>query len=55
MEHINVENLGNGMVRLMPYGGYMLFDDRTQRQYSEAVVKEADANHFSAFAIDEES
>jgi hypothetical protein len=51
MEHINVKNLGNGMVKLIPDNGYMLYDDRTQKQYSEAVVKESDVRHFSAVKI----
>lgn len=51
MEHINVKNLGNGMVRLTPDNGYMLMDDRTKKLYSEAVVKEDDVKHFRAVKI----
>jgi hypothetical protein len=51
MEHINVKNLGNGMVRLTPDNGYQLYDDRTQRTYSDAVVKESDVKHFRAAKI----
>ena len=48
MEHITVIDLGNNMVKLTPYTNYMLLDSRTQRLYSEAIIKEDDMNYFSA-------
>lgn len=51
MEHINVKDLGNGMVRLTPDNGYMLFNARTRRNYSEAVVEESRKSIFRAVKI----
>lgn len=51
MEHINVKNLGNGMVRLTPDNGYTLYNVRTRQNYSEAVVKENQKSIFRAVKI----
>jgi hypothetical protein len=51
MEHVTITNLGNEIVRLTPDNGYQLYDDRTQRTYSDAVVKESDVKHFRAVKI----
>ena len=51
MEHVIITNLGGGMVRLVPETGYRLFEERTGRTYSEAVVKEEDKRFFYAEAV----
>jgi len=48
MEHITVLDLGNDMVKLIPYKNYMLLDSRTKRLYSEAIIKDKDMKYFSA-------
>ena len=48
MEYITVIDLGNEMVKLMPYTNYMLLDSRTKRLYSEAIIKEDNMKYFSA-------
>jgi len=48
MEHIIVTHLENDMVRLVAEEGYRLKDTRTNRFYSEAVVKEKDMRFFLA-------
>lgn len=52
MEHVTIKDMGNGMVKLTPDEGYMLVDSRTQRTYSEAVVKEKDVRNFSVVQIE---
>ena len=51
MEHINVKNLGNGMVKLTPDNGYVLIDNRSRRTYSEAVIRGTDVKYFRAVKI----
>lgn len=48
MEHVTVIDLGNGMVKLIPYTNYMLLDSRTKRLYSEAIINNKDMKYFSA-------
>ena len=48
MEHITVIDLGNDMVKLIPFTNYMLLDSRTKRLYSEAIIKDKDMKYFSA-------
>ena len=38
MEHIIIETLANGLLRLTPEAGYLLFHDITGRTYPEAIV-----------------
>lgn len=48
MEYITVIDLGNNMVKLIPYTNYMLLDSRTKRLYSEAIINNKDMKYFSA-------
>lgn len=41
MEHIIIQNLDNGLLRLTPEEGYRLYNDLTQTFVSEAIVKSA--------------
>jgi hypothetical protein len=38
MEHITVTEIENGMFRLVPDDGYVLFNKATRERYSEAVT-----------------
>ena len=42
MEHIIITELSNGMLRLEPEAGYILYNDFTQQSHSEAIVKSTD-------------
>lgn len=53
MEHITQKDLENGMVMLTPDDGYMLFDERTQKRHSEAVVKKEYVRYFNAMPIED--
>ena len=46
MEHLIVTNLDEGHVKIVAEEGYRLFDARTNRFYSEAMVKEQDVKYF---------
>ena len=48
MEYMTIIDLGNDMVKLIPYTNYMLLDSRTKRLYSEAIIKDKDIKYFSA-------
>ena len=48
MEHITIVELGNEMVRLIPDHGYRLYNIRSNKYYSEAVVKESEKKYFRA-------
>lgn len=39
MEHIITTQLSNGMLRLEPKAGYILYNDYTGQRYAEAIVK----------------
>lgn len=39
MEHIIITTLSNGMLRLEPEAGYILYNDYTGQRYAEAIVK----------------
>ena len=39
MQHINIESLENGLFRLTPEDGYILYSDLAQQSYKEAEVK----------------
>ena len=54
MEHITQKDLENGMVMLTPDDEYMLFDERTQKMHSEAVVKKEHVRYFNAMPIEDE-
>lgn len=47
MEHIIIEYLSDGYVRLTPEEGYQLFSLALQRFVSEAVVEEKQMNQFT--------
>ena len=39
MEHIYIKELEDGFYELKPYEGYILWNENTQRKYSEAITK----------------
>lgn len=39
MEHIIITTLSNGMLRLEPEAGFVLYNDYTGQRYAEAIVK----------------
>lgn len=41
MEHIIIETLENGLLRLRAEKGYRLYNEVAQRFYSEAIVESA--------------
>ena len=53
MEHITQKDLENGMVILTPDDGYMLYDARTQKIHSEAVVKKEYVRYFNVMPIED--
>lgn len=48
MEHITVIELGNNKVKLVPDEGYKLLDKRSDKIYSEAVIKRNLMKYFVA-------
>ena len=41
MEHINIQTLENGMLRLTAEAGYALYNDNTRQSYDEVIAKSA--------------
>ena len=39
MQHINIQTLENGLLRLTPEEGYILYNTLSQQTYREAEVK----------------
>ena len=49
MEHITIQDIGSGYVRLTPDNGFVLIKDNdTSRHFSDAEVKESEVNRWSA-------
>lgn len=53
MEHIIITELKNGLYKLVPENGYILFDGRAKNIVSVAVVNKINLKYFSAKPIDE--
>lgn len=41
MEHITITEIGDGLMRLVPEEGYLLYNVITRRAYSEAEVTDS--------------
>ena len=50
MEHINIEQLPDGFVKLTAAEGYRLLHIYLQRFFSEAVIHPEDIGNFTAIA-----
>ena len=48
MEHITIEELSDKIVRLIPDSGYVLYNRKTKKRYSEAVIERESIKYFTA-------
>ena len=48
MENITITELGNGLYKLVPAEGYVLYNKVSRTRHSEAVVKENKMSQFVA-------
>ena len=53
MEHINIKPLGDSLFLLTPDKGYKLYNEVTQRTYSEATCQEGNVKDFIAVTTGE--
>lgn len=51
MEHITIKEIGNDLFQLTPEQGYKLYNEATQRTYSEAVCSYDEIKDFKAVAV----